>query len=522
MSANEYILGVDIGTTSTKAMLFTPQGKALTQAAISYGLLSPAPDIQEQDPDEILAAVVNSVRRVIDQSQVNQRAIAGLSFSAAMHSLIAVDRQGNPLTRIITWADRRSAAWAQQIRADRAAPALYHRTGTPIHAMTPLVKLVWLRHEHPGIFEQSAKFISIKEYILHQWFNDYVVDYSIASGTGLFNMTTLDWDREALDMAGISRDRLSTLVPTTHVLRGIKAAYAEHMGVPEQLPVVVGAGDGALANLGVGAIQPGLVAVTVGTSGAVRTVLDHPCTDPEAKLFCYALTDQHWVVGGAVNNGGLILRWVRDTLGDVEVDTAHLLETNPYDILTAIAATVPAGAAGLIFHPYLAGERSPLWDADARGSFFGLALHHRKAHMIRAVLEGIVYNLNEVLEALRQLVGPVTSIRATGGFARSELWRQMLADVFNQEVLVPESYESSCWGAAILGLYALARIPALEQASTRLGETYSHQPIASQVATYQKIIPLYSRLREQFQPLYGEIARVQADLVQDDNPVELS
>jgi gluconokinase len=515
MTATEYILGVDIGTTSTKTVLFTTQGAVVTQHAVEYPLLSPAPTVQEQDPDEILAAVMKSVRQVLDQSQIAPSDLIGLSFSAAMHSLIAVDQEGAPLTRSITWADRRSAAWVGKIRENHHGKEIYHRTGTPIHPMSPLVKLVWLRHEQPELFEQSAKFISIKEYVLHHWFGEYVVDYSIANATGLFNMKAMDWDTEALEVAGITRDRLSQLVPTTHVLTGIKPDYAQQMGIPEQLPVVIGSSDGVLANLGVGAIKTGIVAVTVGTSGAIRTVLDHPETDPDEKLFCYALTAKHWVAGGAVNNGGLILRWVRDNLGDVEVDTADLLEEDPYNLLTAIAGTVPPGSEGLIFHPYMAGERSPLWDANARGSLFGLALHHHKAHIIRAVLEGIVYNLNVVLDAMRVAVDPITSIRATGGFARSELWLQMLADIFNQEVVVPESYESSCFGAAILGLYALERIPSLEHATTLLGETHRYQPNQENVAQYQQVIPLYNRLLEQFRPLYGEMARVQEALAED-------
>jgi len=515
MPATEYILGVDIGTTSTKAVLFTTQGTVVNQHAVEYPLLSPAPTIQEQDPDEILAAVIQSVREVIEQSAIAPAALIGMSFSAAMHSLIAVDQNGTPLTQSITWADRRSAGWVSKIRENYHGQAIYHRTGTPIHPMSPFVKLVWLRHEQPDLFARAAKFISIKEYILHQWFGEYAVDYSIANATGLFNMETMDWDAEALEVAGITRDRLSPLVPTTHILTGIKGDYAQQMKISEQLPVVIGSSDGVLANLGVGAIKTGIVAVTVGTSGAIRTVLDHPETDPDEKLFCYALTEKHWVVGGAVNNGGLILRWVRDNLGDVEVDTANLLEEDPYNLLTAIAANVPPGSEGLIFHPYLAGERSPLWDANARGSLFGLALHHHKAHIIRAVLEGIVYNLNVVLEALRMAVNPITSIRATGGFARSELWLQMLADIFNQEVVVPESYESSCFGAAILGLYALERIPSLEHGSTLIGETYRYQPNPENVAQYQQVIPLYNHLLEQFRPLYGEIARVQEALAKD-------
>lgn len=512
MIKTDYIIGVDIGTTSTKTVLFTHLGETIAQHAIEYPLLSPSPDVQEQDPEEILRAVINSVRWVVEQSQIDPTQLVGLSFSAAMHSLIAMDASGQALTPSITWADRRSEPWVATIRQNYHSHALYARTGTPIHPMSPLVKLLWLRQAQSEIFNQAAKFISIKEYVLYRWFGRYVVDYSIANATGLFNMVTLDWDAEALDIAKVSKQQLSDLVPTTYVLTSMQTEYATAMGLSPDLPVVVGASDGVLANLGVGAIAPGVVAVSVGTSGAIRAVLDQPKTDPKERLFCYALTERHWVIGGAVNNGGIILRWVRDNLADAEVNTANLLQRDPYDILTAIAETVPPGSDGLLFHPYLAGERSPLWDANARGSFYGLALHHTKAHLFRSVLEGVVYNLYVVLDALQNAIGPAKSIQATGGFARSELWRQMLADVFDRAVTIPETIESSCFGAAILGLYALQRIPSLDRVSDLIGSTYRHQPIPDNVKIYQKILPLYQHLLDRFKEDYAAIAQLQADL----------
>ena len=514
MTDSPLIIGVDIGTTSAKAILFTPQGQVVAQHAMGYPLISPEPAIQEQDPDTILDAVTESIGQIITQSQVPPQTLAGICFSAAMHSLIAVDDRGRPLTRSITWADRRSEPWVDKICQYHQGKEIYHRTGTPIHPMSPLVKLLWLQSEQPEVFQQAAKFISIKEYILHQWFGDYVVDYSIANATGLFNMRTLNWDDGALTVAGITPDRLSRLVPTTHVLTGMDPDCAEVMGIPVGLPVVVGASDGVLANLGVGAIKPGVVAITIGTSGAIRTVIDRPATDPLERLFCYALTENHWVIGGAVNNGGIILRWVRDNLAEAEISVARQLHEDPYELITTIAAKVPPGAEGLIFHPYLAGERSPLWDANARGSFFGLALNHTRGHLVRAVMEGILYNLYVVMRSLEDAVGTINTIRATGGFVRSHLWRQMLADIFNQEVVIPESYESSCLGAAFLGLYALGHLDSLEAAADRFDETYRHQPNPDHVAIYAQVIPLFTRLLEQFKANYADLADLQSRIGQ--------
>jgi gluconokinase len=214
------------------------------------------------------------------------------------------------------------AKWANQLKENQQGQAIYSRTGTPIHAMSPLVKLIWLRNEHPEIFKQAAKFISIKEYIFYRLFEQYLVDYSIASATGLMNLKELTWDKEALSIAGITQQHLSQLVPTTHIVEKISEASARELGIPVNTPIVMGASDGVLANLSVGAISPGNVAVTVGTSGAVRAVVEQPWIDPQERLFCYALTENHWVIGGAVNSGGVIFRWIRDQLGEAEVAKA--------------------------------------------------------------------------------------------------------------------------------------------------------------------------------------------------------
>jgi gluconokinase len=274
----------------------------------------------------------------------------------------------------------------------------------------------------------------------------------------------------------------------------------------------MGASDGVLSNLSVGAISPGSIAVTVGTSGAVRAVVEEPWTDPQERLFCYALTENHWVIGGAVNNGGIVFQWIRDRFGEAEVATAQELSQDPYDLLINLAQTVAPGAGGLIFHPYLAGERAPIWDASASGSFVGLTLRHTKAHVIRAVLEGIAFNLNLVLQALQERIGKPKSIQATGGLAKSYFWRQILADVFAQEITVPASYESSCLGAVVLGLYALKKIPSLDAVTEMLGNSQQHQPIQENVETYQKIIPLYTRLLHHLQSEYTNITHLQEEL----------
>ena len=295
---------------------------------------------------------------------------------------------------------------------------MYQRTGTPIHPMSSLSKIFWMKHEEPEIFKQTSMFADIKTYIFYQLYEQFVIDYSMASATGMFNLEQLTWDDEALKLLGINHSQLPNPVPTTHILKGMKKRYATLMGIDENTPVVVGASDGVLSNLGVNSYQLGEVAVTIGTSGAIRTVIDKPRIDDKGRIFCYILDEEHYVIGGPVNNGGVILRWLKDEILASEVETAKRLGVDPYDVLTQIASRVKPGAEGLIFHPYLAGERAPLWNADARGSFFGLTLSHKKEHMIRAALEGVLYNLYTVYLALIEVMNETpTTIKASGGFA---------------------------------------------------------------------------------------------------------
>ncbi len=383
------------------------------------------------------------------------------------------------------------------------------RTGTPIHPMSPLCKIMWLRHDQPQLFARTARFVGIKEYVFYRLFGTWLVDHSIASATGLFNLQQLDWDLGALGLLGIDANQLSQLVPTTHRLSGLQPAVARQLGLLPTTPFVIGANDGVLSNLGVNAIGPGQVAVTIGTSGAMRTVIDRPLTDPSGRTFCYALTDKHWVVGGPTNNGGSIFRWVRDELATAEAAAASAAGQDAYEALTSLAEAVAAGSEGLLFHPYLAGERAPLWNADARGSFFGLALHHRKPHMIRAALEGVIFSLYSILPALEDLIGPTQRMMATGGFARSALWRQMMADIFNREVVVPESVESSCLGAAVLGLYALGKIESLEKIADMVGATHRHLPNPDNVVLYARLWPIYAAIPQLLEQQYRQLSQFQ-------------
>ncbi|MDR0300171.1 MAG: gluconokinase [Streptococcaceae bacterium] len=509
----KYYIGIDLGTTSTKAVLFDDKAKIVSTVNKPYELYRTEPDMAEEDPNEIfealIAALSELVRSAKEKSGVEKAEIAAVSFSSAMHSLIALDESWNPLTRVITWADTRAVKFTEQLKETGKGQEIYERTGTPIHPMAPLSKLLWLRSEKSEIFTKAKHYLGIKEYIFHRLFGVNRMDISIASGTGLFNIFDLKWDQEVLDYVGVSVAQLPEPVDTYTIERGMKSEFAKITGLAEDTAFVYGAGDGPLSNLGVGAIQTGVAAITIGTSGAIRTVAKQPVIDKKGRTFTYALDKEHWVIGGPVNNGGDVFRWAKNNLFDAEKATAELLGIDEYDLLTAIAATVPAGSDGLLFHPYLGGERAPIWDANARGSFFGLTHNHTRAHMVRAVLEGIIFNLFMVSMALSEVVGDLKEIKATGGFARSTLWRQIAADIFEAPITVPSDLESGALAAMVVAKKALGEIDSIEQISEFLGESESYQPYPETFSNYRELAPIFVRLSRQLQTEYRQIADYQ-------------
>ena len=486
-----YFIGVDIGTTSTKAIVFSSSGAIKGMGNRGYNILASQPTWAEQDPNVIFATAIAVIRDAVDAA--GGANIAAVGFSTAMHSLIAMDAKNQLLTNSIIWADRRSVTQAEKLKQDKTANAIYRRTGTPIHPMSPLCKLMWMRESDPDTFRQATKFISIKEYILYQLFEEYVIDYSIASATGLFNLKQLDWDEEALTLAGITKEQLGLLVPTTHILQGMKQQHAEAMKLAPETPFVIGASDGVLANLGVGAINSGN-AITIGTSGAVRTFSQTPITDPQARTFCYAATDHLWLIGGSINSGGIIFQWLRDEFCAAEVEQAKHLCIDAYHIMINAACQVPAGAEGLLCLPFLSGERAPYWNAKARGVFFGVGLHHTRSHFIRAVMEGILFALYSVNVAVQELTQISGEIRASGGFARSGAWLQMMADVFGQEVVTPEVYEASGFGAAVLAMYAVGAIADITNVHQLIRISKRYQPNLELSSTYKQLFALYQRV----------------------------
>ena len=502
------VVGVDTGTTSVKVISFDPQGNILAEESARYSLNSDA-GRAEQDPDEVLEAVLDSLAEVVRATHEGGEEVHGVSFSAAMHSLLALDAEGKPLTPALIYADNRAVEQAARIRDELNGPEIHRRTGTPVHPMSPLTKILWFKEEAPDTFRAAHKWISIKEYVFFKLFGEYLVDHSIASASGMFNLKNLDWDKGALEILELSGDQLSRPVPTTHVARGMTQESAERLGLEPDTPFVVGANDGVLANLGLGATKPGIVACSIGTSGAVRAVVDRPRVDEGGKLFCYALTEDKWVIGGPINNGGIALQWATEQLFPGIKEKAEEQGRDPHELAGELAEEVAAGSEGVVFLPYLTGERAPQWNPEAKGVFFGLTLQHERKHLLRAVMEGVIYQMYSVQMALEEVTGEPEEIRATGGFAQSALWRQIMADVYGREILFPESYESSCLGAALLGMKALNILDSFEAADDMLKISTHHTPKEENAAVYKETVKIFGELYERLEPQFTEISNLQ-------------
>lgn len=497
----ELVIGLDIGTTSAKAVLFHISGKVMDQTEELYPISSPTPLWAEQDPFAIEKATLMAIKRLVQQTKLEPQQLNSIGLSSAMHSLICINEKFEPLSPSIIWADRRSSKEAHRIREEY--PHIYHHTGTPSHPMAPLAKLLWMKENRYQPYIDANKFVSIKEFLLLRWFGFSGVDYAIASATGLFNIHTFDWDEDALSLAGIRRDQLSNPVPPTETYQGLKRNIAEAMGLPADIPVVIGASDGPLANLGVGAIHEGEIAITIGTSGAIRRMVLQPQLTKNQEIFCYAFLKNQWIMGGPTNNGAIVLQWLRELLSDSSLSSAT---AEVYEELTRLASKVAPGANGLLFLPYLTGERAPYWDAHARGSYIGLHMSHKKEHLIRAGLEGVLFNLFTISETMRQ--NNATRILASGGFARSKLWVQILADIFGMEVDLPFTYQSSAWGAAWLSLYAIGEVESLPLIKKYIPIEETFSPSQENNTYYQQLYGVYKDLYYALKPSYDALANL--------------
>lgn len=496
-------LGIDLGTGSCKAVVLNGEGRVLGAGQGTYPVGEGPRRWNEQRPEALLEGMARASRQALQAARASARQIEAMSVGGAMHSLLALDGSERPLTGVITWADGRGAHQAGQYRGTPQGVALYQRTGCPVHGMYPFYKILWLRDEQPGVFAQAARYVTAKEYALHALTGEWVIDYSIAAGHGLMDTHALCWDAEALALAGLREAQFSPLAPPQYLLSLADTPLVRQAGLLPGTPLVLGCSDAVNSSLGAGAVLPTQATLMVGTSGALRLVARQPILHPQGKNWCYAIDSAHWLVGGAINNGGVALDWLRGVFsraGGAEVT---------FEAVAALAGEAPAGAGGVLCLPFFAGERSPNWNLNVRGVFFGLTLEHGPAHLARALLEGVAFRFRSLAEMLAEVGCEPAEIRASGGFIHSPLWLGIMASVLNRQLSLPEWGETSSWGAAAWAMIGVGAVADLEAAGRLVKVNGQTVPVPEQVPVYERLYALYARLYDDLLPSFEDVARFQ-------------
>lgn len=510
-----WYVGVDVGTGSCKCVLVDQGARLLGLGSHKYASQSSHGKWQEQDPESIFQAMIASVRAALEQAGELPGEAGGISIGSALHSLVALDENDRPLTGVITWADGRAVEQAQRIKSVPNSEALYQRTGCPVHGMYPLYKIIWLREQRPEVFAKAARFASVKEYILARLCGRQISDYNIAAGSGLLNATSLEWDDLALELAGVKPAQLPELADPRQVLGKLKAEHADHMGLPAGTPLVLGASDAVNSSLGCGSVFPWRATCNIGTSGALRVIVEQPLLDEHARSWCYAVDSGHWLVGGAINNGGLVLSWLRKVINQATADS-HI----PYERFEQLAEGAEPGAGGLLFLPYLAGERSPNWNLDARGVFFGLSLEHDLRHMTRAVMEGVAFRMRSLNEMLLDLSGELREIRASGGFVESSLWVQILSSVLGRTIDLPAVEEPASLGSAFWAMMADGALGDYADIDRLIGIRRRVSPVEADLGTYDRLYVLYNQVYAALADSLTQIAAFQRGMEPDNRSLK--
>ena len=483
--AADLVIGLDLGTTTCKAIAVARDGSVIASASSGTMLHVPEPGAAEIDADEAWAMVCATLRelaRTIDASRFE-----AISLSTAMHTLLCVDHAGRPLAPVPTWADTRSADDGKILRRSCDTALLARRTGCPVRWMYHPARMRWLTRVRPEVARKAARIVTLKDWVIWRLTGTWATDLSLASTTGWLDIATRAWDAESLALSGVDESRLPALVSPKAIVGKIGGAASGETGLPRSLRVVAGASDGPLANLGAAGDMPGRLVMTVGTSGAARTIVDAPAGDDREKTWCYILTDKpaRWVVGGAINNGGLLLDWVRRRFYEREGERA-------FEAMERDAVGVPAGAEGVTVIPYLTGERCPVWDPGATGALHGLSLRHTRAHVTRAAMEAVAFCLAEVRAALTVPGGDEPAM-LTGGITRSPTWCAIVADTLGAQVSASEAGDASAIGAAALAWRALDTGGAGDAMKHAAGRVY--EPGAAH-AVYREVFARWRAIRD--------------------------
>ena len=502
---HHYLLAHDLGTTGNKATLFdAEEGVALASTFASYPTYYPQPGWAEQDPADWERAVWQATRRLLSQADIDPAGIAAVSFSGTMQGVLLVDRQGAPLGRAIIWADQRATAEAEQIRSVCDPQTLYHLTGQRLSPAYTAPKLLWIKAHNPQIFEEAYKLLQVKDYAAFLLTGVFATDASDASGTLLFDLVGGHWATDLIEALGLDSGLLPEVHASTDVIGHVTPAAASSSGLMAGTPVVIGGGDGACATVGSGSVREGEAYAYLGSSSRIAFTSRQPLFDPQQRTYTMAhLIPGHYFPLGTMQAAGGSYGWLERLLPLGNPLALQSMDTQ--------AASVPAGANGLLFLPYLMGERSPYWNPQARGALVGLAMPHGQAELARAVLEGVALNLGLILEVLRAQNVQINRLLLIGGGASSTVWRQILADVLDLPVWLPAlTTEATALGAVIAGGIGVGLFPDFNVVDRLVSARPAEQPEPARHQHYAALLDLFRQTYEALNPIFAKLAGLAA------------
>jgi len=503
-----FVLAHDLGTTGNKASLYDDEGALVASAFAGYETTYARQGWAEQDPEAWWRAVCDSTQVLLREARVTGRDVACVSFSGQMMGCVPLDERARPLRDAIIWADQRAVEQVGRL-AERIAPdEVYRLTGHRLSASYSLAKMLWLRDHEPDTYRETRAFVNAKDAIVARLTGAFVTDHSDASGTNLLDLEALRYAALILDAAGVDASQLPVLRASTDVVGEVLPSVADEAGLAAGVPVVMGGGDGCCAALGAGIYQERGAYNYVGSSSWIALATARPVLDPEQRTFTWA----HVVPGlyspcGTMQAAGASYQWAKEQLGQAEVEAAARTGASAYDLLNELAATSSTGARGLLYLPYLLGERSPRWNPDARGAFVGLTMRHTRADLVRAVLEGVTLNLRVILDALtRQGIG-IERVRVIGGGAQGRFWNQLMADVYGLPVDRLSHLEAATsMGAAVVGGVGVGLYPGFDVIERMNPVAERFAPDAAAHEVYQEALPLFEATYAALEPVFEQLA----------------
>jgi len=511
---NEYVLAHDLGTSGNKATLFNSKGELVASSFTGYETVYPYPGWAEQNQADWWVAVKTSTIDLLKKVPDAARGIAAISFSGHMMCCSPVDKEGSPLGRAIIWSDQRSYRQRDRLKETIGDEIAYIKTGTVFVANYLAAKILWLQENHLDVYKKSYKFLQPKDYVAFMLTGNFVTDYSDASGTNLFDIQKKEWSEDIISQIGIDPSKLPDAIPSTRMAGKLVKAAADELGLPDGVPVVIGGGDGPCATVGAGASRPGTCYNIYGTSAWTSVTTDAPLYDPLKRTTIFNHLDENLYMGaGSMQSAGGSFEWLNGWIGNAEGSLGKEIGLSSYDILSLEAQQSPAGSNGVLFLPYLMGERSPYWDSEVKGAFLGLSRVVRRHQIIRSVLEGAVYHLKLILDILEENGSTVDEVRLIGGGGRNRFLRSLMADIWGKPVVEMEYMEeATSLGAAIAGFVGVGIKKSIMEAESIIRRKSVLEPNLKNTEIYKKMYEIFKESYIALKPVHHRLHTLMNEL----------